>query len=74
MTPERGASAVLAASWRVPASRSFSELLVESLLEPGQRVGEAILQAKRREQNRELVETYNLLGDPAMLLYPGFSG
>ena len=69
--PERGAIAVLAASWRVPASERFSTLLVEALSEPGIPIGEAILEAKRTETDRELVEAYNLLGDPGLVLLHG---
>ena len=65
---QRGAIGVLAASWRVPASQRFSSLLINALLEKGERIGEAILKAKREERRRTLVESYNLLGDPAMML------
>ncbi|MEJ8567670.1 C25 family cysteine peptidase [Elongatibacter sediminis] len=66
MMPTGGAAGVLAASWRVPASRSFSGLLLDQLVQPGQSIGEAILRAKRAEPKRALVESYNLLGDPAL--------
>ncbi len=66
--PRRGAIGVLAASWRVPASQAFSRLLVDALLDPQLRVGEAILKAKQQEKNRVLVESYNYLGDPALSL------
>lgn len=66
--PDRGAIGVLAASWRVQASRQFSSLLVNALLENGNRIGEAVMQAKRQETDRTLVESYNLLGDPALFL------
>ena len=63
--PERGAVAVLAASWRNTPSAQFSQALVDNLLQIGT-VGEAIVRAKQGIQNRTLVETYNLLGDPAL--------
>ncbi len=66
--PNKGAIAVLAASWRVPASEAFSSALVGELLKPSMSVGEAIKNAKQGETNRTLVESYNLLGDPALQL------
>jgi len=66
--PDRGAVAVLAASWRIPASRHFSEAVVGELTKPGQTIGEAIMRAKQAEKDRSLVESYNLLGDPALRL------
>lgn len=67
VAPERGAIGVVAASWRVRASQRFSSRLVASLLQPGKTIGAAVLQAKRGERRRSLVEAYNLLGDPAMV-------
>jgi hypothetical protein len=62
----RGAVAVLAASWRNDPSQKFSKLLIEELTRPTT-VGEAIMRAKRRlGVGGLLVETYNLLGDPAI--------
>ncbi|HVS01986.1 MAG TPA: C25 family cysteine peptidase, partial [Thermoanaerobaculia bacterium] len=66
-TPGRGAVAVLAASWRNGPTQSFSDALVESFTAGGT-VGEAVMRAKRRVRFRDLVETYNLLGDPALPL------
>ena len=66
--PQRGAIAVLAASWRVPASFDFSNRVTAALTEQGTTIGEAIMRAKQNETNRWLVESYNLLGDPAMEL------
>jgi hypothetical protein len=66
--PDRGAVGVFAASWRNSPSRSFSQLILDGLTAPGTSVGEAIMNAKRQTQNRTLVETYNLLGDPAVEL------
>ncbi len=71
MMPSGGAVGVLAASWRVSASESFSARLLDALTVPGRSVGEAILDAKRNEPNRALVESYNLLGDPALVLMQG---
>ncbi|MDZ4731718.1 MAG: C25 family cysteine peptidase [Xanthomonadales bacterium] len=68
MLPQGGAAGVLAASWRVPASQTFSALLLQELTQPGQSVGEAILKAKQKETRRALVESYNFLGDPALVL------
>jgi hypothetical protein len=66
--PDRGAIGVFAASWRNSPSRSFSQLILDGLTTPGTPVGVAIMNAKRQTQNRTLVETYNLLGDPAISL------
>lgn len=61
---DRGAVAVVAASWRNYPTPSFSESLVRELTAPGT-IGEAVQRAKAGE-SRELTETYNLLGDPAL--------
>ena len=66
--PGRGAVGVFAASWRNSPSRAFSQLILDGLTTPGTPVGVAIMDAKRQTQNRTLVETYNLLGDPAIPL------
>ena len=66
--PERGAVAVLAASWRNSPEPAFSRHLLHELTQPGATVGEAILRAKRKTRIPILVETYNLLGDPALEL------
>ena len=65
--PERGAVGVLAASWRNSPSFQYSQKLVDELTQPGT-IGEAILRAKQQIQNPNLVESYNLLGDPAVPL------
>ena len=63
--PDRGALAVLAASWRLTPSSAFSKALVNELLQPGT-VGEAVVRAKREIPNhRTEIELFNLLGDPA---------
>jgi hypothetical protein len=65
---DKGAIAVFAASWRNSPSKQFSESLVRELLTPGATIGESIVRAKRGINNRTLVEMYNLLGDPAVVL------
>lgn len=62
----RGAVAVFAASWRNHPGPIWGKVLVDELTQPGATVGEAILRAKRTIQGRMFVETYNLLGDPAL--------
>lgn len=69
----RGAFAVVAASWRVVPVHAFSERLLRFLLIPGTPIGTALMKAKRAERHRSLVESYNLLGDPAMPLRFGTS-
>ncbi len=65
--PDRGALAVVAASWRNAPGPEISQALVEELLSGGT-LGEAVLRAKRRLRDRTFAETYNLLGDPAVAL------
>ncbi|MBN8728307.1 MAG: hypothetical protein J0H15_11490 [Xanthomonadales bacterium] len=65
---DKGAVAVFAASWRNSPSPAFSKSLITELLEPGATIGEAIVRAKQASKNRTLVEMYNLLGDPAVVL------
>ncbi len=67
---DKGAVAVFAASWRNAPSARFSKALVDELLVPGQTIGVAINKAKSDEADRVLVEMYNLLGDPAVVLEP----
>jgi len=66
-TPGRGAVAVVAASWRISPAYAISELLVDELLR-APTVGEALQNAKRASNDRDFVELYNLLGDPALRL------
>ena len=66
--PGKGAIAVFAASWRNSPSPAFSKGIISELLEPGATIGEAIVRAKRKSRDRTLVEMYNLLGDPAVVL------
>jgi hypothetical protein len=66
--PDKGAIAVFAASWRNSPSATYSRKVIDELLKPGATIGEAIVRAKATEPNRTLVEMYNLLGDPAVVL------
>lgn len=66
--PEKGAVAVFAASWRNSPSPAFSKSLISELLTPGATIGEAIVRGKKQSKDRVLVEMYNLLGDPAVVL------
>lgn len=69
--PDKGAIAVFAASWRNTPVPAFSEAAVRELMTPGATIGEALMRSKHAIPNqwqRTLVETYNLLGDPAVVL------
>ena len=66
--PDNGAVAVFAASWRNWPDAKFSSELITDLLQPGVPIGDAILAAKRASKNRDMIEMYNLLGDPALVL------
>ena len=65
---DKGAIAVFAASWRNSPSPEYSKNVISELLQPGATIGEAIVRAKKRSNDRVLVEMYNLLGDPAVVL------
>ncbi len=65
---DKGAVAVFAASWRNAPSTTYSKALVGELLTPGATIGEGIVRAKKSITDRTLVEMYNLLGDPALVL------
>jgi Peptidase family C25 len=65
--PERGAVAVLAASWRNVPTIDFSQLVLDEMIRPGT-LGEAIERAKAKATREEPVQMYNLLGDPALPL------
>ena len=65
--PDRGAIGVLAASWRNSPGLHFSEAMLNELTQPGT-MGEAVMRAKQNQTNRLMIETYNLLGDPATRL------
>ena len=66
--PDRGAVAVIAASWRNAPSLGHSRVLLEELTHLDSTVGEALQRAKVRIGQHRFVETYNLFGDPAMKL------
>ena len=66
--PGKGAIAVFAASWRNSPSASYSKAVISNLLKPGATIGEALVRAKAQTNDRTLVEMYNLLGDPAVVL------
>ncbi len=66
--PGKGAVAVFAASWRNSPSPEYSKALIEQLTTPGTTVGQAIVAAKTKMLDATLIETYNLLGDPALIL------
>ncbi|MGB8635606.1 MAG: C25 family cysteine peptidase [Rhodanobacteraceae bacterium] len=65
---DNGAIAVFAASWRNAPDVDFSKHLLRDLVKPGISIGDAILAAKRGTSNRDMIEMYNLLGDPAIAL------
>jgi hypothetical protein len=66
---DKGAIAVLAASWRNAPNQMFSRAVIDNIYKtPRQSLGQAILNAKRHYQGRVSVEMYNLLGDPALHL------
>ncbi len=62
----RGAIAVFAASWRNSPSARWGQVLFDEMTRDGATVGEAIMRAKVQINDRLFVETYNLLGDPAV--------
>ncbi|MGD8439918.1 MAG: C25 family cysteine peptidase [Holophagae bacterium] len=64
--PGRGAIAVFAASWRNSPSPNMGQALLDQLTVPGNTIGEAVMRAKRDFRSPVLVQTYNLLGDPAV--------
>jgi len=66
--PDKGAVAVFAASWRNSPSSVMGKTVMDEMIRPGITIGEAVNEAKRKLRNPILVETYNLLGDPAMHL------
>jgi len=63
--PGKGAVAVVAASWRNAPTLFMSRSLLEEMTVPGT-VGEALQRAKRRTGDRDFLEQYNVLGDPAL--------
>ena len=66
---DKGAIAVLAASWRNAPKQTFSRKIFENIYKtPHPSLGLAIMNAKRDYKGRIAVEMYNLLGDPALHL------
>jgi len=65
----RGAIAFVGASWRNVPKFSLQKSLMKSFHGSGT-VGQALMYGKYDLKNRTLVETYNLLGDPAVKLLP----
>jgi len=65
--PKRGAVAVIAASWRNSPNLNVSQGLVDQILS-APTLGEAVQNAKRLAFDRDFIEQYNLLGDPALRL------
>ncbi|HET7065657.1 MAG TPA: C25 family cysteine peptidase [Rudaea sp.] len=68
LEPDKGAVAVFAASWTNAPNADFSRKLVTELIKPGQTIGDAIVAAKKEMNDATMVEMYNLLGDPALVL------
>ncbi len=64
----KGAIAVFAASWSNWPNPENSSALIRALLKPGATIGDAIVDVKQKTSDRTLVEMYNLLGDPAIVL------
>jgi hypothetical protein len=65
---DKGAVAVFAASWSNSPNPQYSKILIDQLLKPNMRIGDAIVMAKTTIEDRTFVELYNLLGDPALVL------
>ena len=64
----RGAVAVFAASWRNSPRSEISQTIIREISQNHASVGEAIRLAKQGLKSRNLIEQYNLLGDPALSL------
>jgi len=63
---DKGAIGVVAASWRNSPSPTMGQLLMEEMVKPGATIGEAVMRAKQQLSSVALIQTYNLLGDPAV--------
>lgn len=63
--PDRGAVAVIAASWRNAPLTVFSKAMVREIAKGGT-IGEAFQRGKRAAPTKTLIALYNLLGDPAL--------
>jgi hypothetical protein len=66
--PGKGAIAFFGASWMNWPDPGNSRVLIESLLTPGETIGDAILAVKHKAADPVFVQMYNLLGDPAVAL------
>ena len=64
---DRGAIAFVGASWRNVPKYTLQKALMKSFHQGGT-IGKALMLGKYELKNRTLVETYNLLGDPAIKL------
>ncbi|MEZ5047989.1 MAG: C25 family cysteine peptidase [Chitinophagaceae bacterium] len=63
---QRGAIAVIAASWRNSPSPAWGRVLATELRQRNSTIGEALMRAKHQIRSTQFIETYNLLGDPAV--------
>jgi hypothetical protein len=66
--PGKGAIAFFGASWMNWPNPVNSRAMIESLLTPGESIGDAILAVKHKATDPVFVQMYNLLGDPAVVL------
>jgi len=66
--PGKGAIAFFGASWMNWPDPVNSRVMIESLLTPGESIGDAILAVKHKATDPVFVQMYNLLGDPAVVL------
>ncbi|MGH8040965.1 MAG: C25 family cysteine peptidase [Rudaea sp.] len=66
--PDKGAIAFFGASWMNWPDPVNSKALIDHLLRPGETIGAAILAVKDKATDPVFVQTYNLLGDPAVIL------
>lgn len=64
-TADKGAVAVVAASWRTASTSESSQDLIEEL-STSTTLGEALMRAKRKSGHRDFIHIFNLLGDPAL--------
>ncbi|MCB1051806.1 MAG: hypothetical protein KDC71_14505 [Acidobacteria bacterium] len=65
-----GAIAFVGASWRNQPGVALQTAMVEAFTSDARTIGEAFLSAKKQINNRTWLETYNLLGNPALPLPP----
>lgn len=66
--PGKGAIAFFGASWMNWPDPVNSRAMIESLLTPGESIGDAIVAVKQKATDPVFVQMYNLLGDPAVVL------